>query len=285
VETFDGKTVIKGKNFQCTFDHRQATLTSLQYNGKERLLSAPVFQGYRAPTDNDAGFGNWLAKDWKEHGLDRLTREVLSSEIIEENARGITIRTVAESRTLRGSIRHECTWFIDGDGNVDMDNSFTPLGDLPSLPRLGVAMALSSDLEQMQWYGHGPYENYVDRKDACPPGIYRSTVTEQYVPYPHPQETGNKEGIRWLKLSDGKGRGIAVACLSEQMSGSALHFTANDLDAAAHAYQLHPRQEIILSLDAVMSGLGNSSCGPGVLKKYAVEEKPYRLHFILSPLK
>jgi beta-galactosidase len=69
------------------------------------------------------------------------------------------------------------------------------------------------------------------------------------------------------------------------MSGSALHFTASDLDAATHAYQLHPRKEVILSLDAIMLGLGNSSCGPGVLKKYAVEKKTYSLKFKISPLK
>ena len=30
-------------------------------------------QCYRAPTDNDKSFGNWLAKDWKRCGLDTLT--------------------------------------------------------------------------------------------------------------------------------------------------------------------------------------------------------------------
>ena len=268
---------LTGKNFSIVYDHRAGSLISLQYNKKERLVSAPVFQGYRASTDNDAGFGNWLAKDWKTQGLDSLERKVFSSEIIEENAREIKIKTVSENRAKNGKIIHECVWTIGGDGGIEMDNRFTPEGDLPELPRLGVVMALSGDLEQMQWYGQGPYENYSDRKNACPVGVYQSTVTEQYVPYPHPQETGNKEGIRWLKLTDRQGEGLSFTCLSGEMSGSALHFTAGDLDRATHAYQLHPRREVILSLDAIMQGLGNSSCGPGVLKKYAVEKKMHRL--------
>ena len=69
------------------------------------------------------------------------------------------------------------------------------------------------------------------------------------------------------------------------MSGSALHFTAGDLDAATHAYLLKPREEVVLSLDAIMLGLGNSSCGPGVLKKYAVEKKTHELKFVIEPLK
>ena len=30
----------------------------------------PVTQVFRAPTDNDKSFGNWLAKDWKLHTMD-----------------------------------------------------------------------------------------------------------------------------------------------------------------------------------------------------------------------
>ncbi|GHT58004.1 beta-galactosidase [Bacteroidia bacterium] len=285
IQKADDKIICIGKNFSTVFDYKTGTITSLQYNEKERLLSAPIFQGYRAPTDNDKGFGNWLADDWKKNGLDSLKRTVISSEIIEETSSWLTIKTVAESSAKTGKIIHECLWTINGNGSIEMDNHFTPEGNLPELPRLGVVMALSGDLEHLQYYGHGPYENYSDRKTSCPVGVYTSTVTEQYVPYPHPQETGNKEGIRWLQLSDKQGKGLSFTCLSEQMSGCALHFTAGDLDAATHAYQLQPRKTVILSLDAIMLGLGNSSCGPGVLKKYAIEKKTYSLKFKISSLK
>ncbi|KAA6330496.1 hypothetical protein EZS27_020805 [termite gut metagenome] len=73
--------------------------------------------------------------------------------------------------------------------------------------------------------------------------------------------------------------------MSEKMSGSALHYTTGDLDTATHAYLLKPRKEVILSLDAIMLGLGNSSCGPGVLKKYAIEKRVYELNFVIQPVK
>ncbi|MDR2917401.1 MAG: DUF4981 domain-containing protein, partial [Tannerella sp.] len=53
---------IHGNNFSATFNMQQGSLSSLRYNGREMIVSAPVFQGYRAPVDNDKGFGNWLAK-------------------------------------------------------------------------------------------------------------------------------------------------------------------------------------------------------------------------------
>jgi len=279
----NNKIDIEGEGFSVVFDNLQGTLSSLRYNGKEMIISAPVFQGYRAPLDNDKGFGNWLAKDWKQHGLDSLNRKVIASEIIEETSTYLLIKTVVESEAKSGKFIHECFWTIHGDGSMEADNKFTPSGDLPELPRLGVVMALNKDLEQVRWFGHGPYENYSDRKSSCPVGVYSGNVTEQYIPYPHPQETGNKEGIRWIKLTDSKGEGLLFTCLSEKMSGSALHFTAGDLDKASHAYLLKPRKEVILSLDAIMLGLGNSSCGPGVLKKYAIEKRTYELKFRISP--
>ncbi|QIK55682.1 DUF4981 domain-containing protein [Dysgonomonas sp. HDW5B] len=285
IDRYADRMEVQGKDFSAVFDMQNGNLSSLKYSGKEMIVSPLIFQGYRAPIDNDKGFGNWLAKDWKQQGLDSLKRVVKSAEIVEENGSSIKIKTIAESFAKNGKFIHECLWTINGNGSIKVDNTFTPSGDLPELPRLGVVMSLNSDLENIKWYGHGPYENYSDRKTSCPIGVYSSTVTDQYVPYPHPQETGNKEGIRWINLTDKNGKGISITSLSENMSGSALHFTAGDLDAATHAYLLKPREEVILSLDAIMLGLGNSSCGPGVLKKYAVEKKTHELKFVIEPLK
>lgn len=270
--------VLKGRDMRLVFDKKQGTIRSLQYGGKEYLVSGPVFQGFRAPVDNDKGFGNWLAKDWEKHGLDRMRLVPDSCYLKEQSPLQVVIRTVSLNKTEKGQIVHRADWTITGEGVITIHNEFVPQGELPELPRLGIVMSLSKELEQFSWYGHGPYENYVDRKASCPVGLYKSTVSEQYVPYPHPQETGNKEGVKWLSLMDRKGKGIRIDCLDERgLSASALHFTAGDLHKATHAYQLKPREEVVLSLDAVMMGLGNSSCGPGVLKKYAVEKRPYSL--------
>jgi beta-galactosidase len=281
----DDKIALQGKGFSAEFDCRLASLTSLKYNGKEMLVSAPVFQGFRAPTDNDRGFGNWLAKDWKQAGLDSLRRVVDSCEIIDHSDSYIKIKTTSRSLAKQGYFIHRAVWTVYADGTIDMENAFVPQGVLPELARLGVVMSFSKDLEQFEWYGNGPIENYVDRLESCPVGRYSGTVTGQYVAYPHPQETGNKENVRWLTLTDKAGKGIQIKALSEKMSATALHFTANDLYKADHAYQLKARPETVLSLDAAMLGLGNSSCGPGVLKKYAIEKREYKLKFEIKPVR
>ena len=275
---------VKGKTFSAIFDLQEGTLSSLKYGNREMLVSSPIFQGYRAPVDNDKGFGNWLAKDWRLQGLDSLKRKLVSADVLEETKDKIVIKAVAESHAKNGKFIHEVVYTINGDGSIDVANTFTPSGELPELPRLGVVMSLSQELENIKWHGHGPFENYSDRKTNSPVGVYKSTVTEQYFPYPVPQETGNKENVQWIQLSDKAGKGLRFTCTSEKMSGSALHFTANDLDVATHAYLLKPRKEVVLSLDAIMLGLGNSSCGPGVLKKYSIEKRPYTLNFRIESL-
>jgi beta-galactosidase len=78
------------------------------------------------------------------------------------------------------------------------------------LPRIGVSISLQPTLEQLEWYGRGPWENYPDRKYASMIGHYSSTVSEQYVPYIMPQEHGHKTDVRWLTLLDQYGQGIKV---------------------------------------------------------------------------
>jgi beta-galactosidase len=108
-------------------------------------------------------------------------------------------------------------------------------------------------------------------------------VDEQYIPYVRPQENGNKEDVRWLTLTDWTWRGLLVAAKEYPMSVSALHYTVEDLIAVKHNYELKPRPEVVLSLDARQSGLGNGSCGPGVLERYSVPPQVYRLHLRFCP--
>jgi beta-galactosidase len=178
---------------------------------------------------------------------------------------------------------HRAKWLVRGDGSIDVENRFEPSGELPPLPRLGLVLKLAPELGFFRWYGHGPGENYSDRLESTPIGLYSSRVTAQYVAYARPQENGNKEDVRWLTLTDKAGQGLLISATETPVSATALHFTVADLDAAKHAYELKPRAETILSLDAKQCGLGNSSCGPGVLEKFAVPLQPYQLNFRIRP--
>ena len=116
-------------------------------------------------------------------------------------------------------------------------------------------------------------------------GLWNGKVNEQAVKYPRPQDAGNKEDIHFLSLTNAKKQGVKVEAIEKTFSASAMHFSTNDLANETHECKLIPRKEVILSLDCAVMGLGNSSCGPGVLKKYAIEKKEHNLHIRISFLK
>ena len=87
-------------------------------------------------------------------------------------------------------------------------------------------------------------------------------------------------------LTNKEGKGIRVTAIDRPFSFSALHYTVDDIYKTTHDCDLKPRKEVILSLDAAVLGLGNSSCGPGVLKKYAIDkQKPHTLRVRFSLIK
>jgi len=191
---------------------------------------------------------------------------------------------VVDSQVPAGGFKLLTQWTIHSDGTLDMDNQLIPYGTLPLLPRLGVVLRLSDQLETLQWLGRGPWENYPDRLESADQGLWKSTVADQYVPYVHPQENGNKEDVRRLILSTGHEAGLEITTLAAPFAFSALHYTAADLAAVRHNHELKPRPETVLSLDAKQCGLGNSSCGPGVLAKYSVPpDQTCELHLRFQP--
>jgi beta-galactosidase len=286
----DGDLVnVAGTTFAAAFSRTAGTLTSLTFNGRELLasnsLSGPVLQLFRAPVDNDKGFGKWLAKDWQDAGIVNLKRSVDSFEVTQTKGGPVITESTTTSRGSKGGYKLKTVWTISGDGSLEMENEFTPFGELPpALPRVGIVMQLAGDFENVRWLGRGPWESYCDRKTSADLGIWSSTVAQQYFHYVRPQDSGNHEDVRWVELTGGDGGGLEVAASETLFAFSALHFTAQDLAAKGHDYQLQPRKEIVLSLDAKMSGLGNGSCGPGVLAKYCVPPTNYSLRLRLSPV-
>ena len=288
VKEDDKSLSVSGRGFSVQWEKKAVgSITSLMYNGKEILTQnhfpvQPVTQAFRAPTDNDKSFGNWLAKDWQLHGMDYplISLESFDHEVRADGAVIVRIRTT--NLYKEGNVTTTSVYTISSDGVIDLKTTFLPQGVLPELPRLGLAFCLAPAYNTFTWYGRGPQDNYPDRKTSAATGLWKGTVAEQYIHYPRPQDSGNKEEVQFFTLTDKQNKGIRVDAVEDVFSASALHYTAQDLYKETHDCNLKPRPEIILSMDAAVLGLGNSSCGPGVLKKYAIEKKEHTLHIRIS---
>ena len=269
-------------NDKLTSAFKPATLkTGRQADVKtaEEWFNAVKPHFYRAPMDNDKGFGNWIAKDWKNNRLDNpevVTVKPLSSK---RNADGtVTVIVTQECRYVNGKITADYIYTMDASGSVDFKATYTPEGQLPPLPCVGNTFVLDKDMTQLSWYGRGLQDSYVDRLEATSIGRWTSSVAQEYVHYPRPQSSGNHEQTATLSLTTAKGKGYTVTTADgKPFSFSALPYSEKQLSTVAHDCDLQSGDYVYLNIDAAMMGLGNSSCGPGVLTKYSIPQKPYTL--------
>lgn len=245
-------------------------------------LAANHFSAFRAPTDNDRSFGNWLAKDWTRHGMATPWVELVDFVASQPSTDCAEVKVEQRYHYAEGSIRVVSRYTLHGDGTLDFEQHYTPEGALPELAALGSVWAVNKALQRIDWYGYGPMESYPDRCRAAHIGRWSSRVAEQYTHYPRPQDSGNKECVTELALLDSRGHGVVITALDAPFSAKVLPYTAQQLAATSHDCFLveHPAANF-LTLDAAVLGLGNSSCGPGVLKKYAIEKRTHtiRLRF------
>lgn len=284
----DDQLVLEGRSLRATFDRNAGWLARLQYDQHDVLAtddtSGPRLQVLRAPTDNDRGFDNWLAKAWREAGLESMQLVPRGSSIERISPSAVRVLTSYDGKLSQGGVIHSVEWIVHSSGHLQMNNRFEPYGKLPPLPRIGVVMHVNGKLQELEWFGRGPHENYPDRKQSAFIGRWNSATSETTTPYPRPQETGSRQDVRWVSLVDKSQRGLLVVAKQQLLAFSAIPYTAQQLAATRQWYELTPRDDVVLSLDAAQSGLGNSSCGPGVLKKYAVMPEPIEVDLTFAPL-
>ena len=239
---------------------------------------------FRAPLDNDKGFGNWIAKDWKNNRLDSPETVTVKPLDAKRNADGtVTVTATQECRYANGKITTDYVYTMDADGSVDFSATYTPEGQLPPLPCIGNTFLLNKDMTRLSWYGQGLQDSYVDRLEATGIGRWTSSVDQEYVHYPRPQSSGNHEQTVTLSLTDAKGRGYTVTTANATpFAFSALPYSEHQLSTVAHDCDLQTESNVFLNIDAAMMGLGNSSCGPGVLTKYSIPQKQHSLHVMFK---
>ena len=233
------------------------------------LAAPPALSLWRAPTDNDRIGG--MAARWAEWGTDRLERRLVS---IDRAAPTTVVRS--DYRTGGGiAVTHEARYTALPGGAVRVEESVTVPHELTDLARVGTVIEALGSLESFEWFGSGPHETYPDRKRGGIVGRWRSTVTEQYVPYVRPQENGGHADVRWFQLTGTDGRGFRID-LERPAQVSATHQRGADLAAATHDVELVACAETVVHLDAAHRGLGTASCGPDTLPEYLVGPGIYR---------
>jgi beta-galactosidase len=276
----EGELILQGADVKVTWNKSEGTIASFRAHGRELLVAGPRECYYRAPTDIDLLMGNAGANalKWREAGLDRLERSVLSFQVARANRHLVTVRVHSRlcAPDRSDGIDSEVACRVYGNGEIVFDNAVLVSDRLPFLPRVGLELALPDDLEQIAWYGRGPHENYVDRKQGAAVGLYTSTVDEQFTPYVYPTECGGREDVRWIALTGKDGTGLMVTGV-DMLHTSALRYTVADLARARHPHELTARDHVVLHLDGRHMGLGgDTGWTANVHPEYLIQPGRYR---------
>ena len=262
------------------------TLKSIS-KGKKKIGFAsfrPDF--WRAITDNDRGngfverLGLWKLASW-------WTILMPASCEVGETADGITISVQYPlPPQLAGS--SSLVWKIYGDGHIALTQKISAAKNrnVPEIPFIGIEAVLENEAQEVEWYGAGPHDNYIDRIAGASVREYRTKPIDSYVPYLKPQECGNRTGVRRLSVKAGDtGLSFGNCAASERpvygtagvFEFSALPWTREELERARHSYELDKPARTVLRLAMAQMGVGgDDSWGAQTLPEYVLgAEKDY----------
>lgn len=272
---------VKGEHFDALFSYLAGGLVSYRYGGKELIEGIPRPNFWRAPVDNDEGngmamvYGQWkLASLYLSHKGFPVSGQPGFAFAAEPPKLKVREHSVSITYTyaLPTIPKAECqtTYTVYGDGTIETTLAYDPVPGLPPMPEFGMIMKLNADYNQLEWYGLGPAETYADRCKGAKLGIYRNLVHENVADYIVPQETGNKVGVRWAKVTDRKGRGLLFE--GDKMYFSALPWTPHEMENARHPYELPQVHYTVIRAARMQMGIaGDDSWGAPTHPEYLLD--------------
>jgi beta-galactosidase len=299
----DDAFIVTADNFSASLDKSSGLLSAISWSGRDLLLTPLAPNFWRAPTDND--FGNYMpdwAAVWEQAGRNR---SLSSLEIADQSDEQVVIVAIYKFSDDDGNTiaDWQSNYTFHPSGAIDIENSMERADGLPVMPRVGMNVELLRELEHVEWFGRGPFENYVDRNLAAHVGRYANTVADHYVPYMRPQENGYKTDVRWLSLSNNKD--VALLATTEELFSFGVHHNRladfvppmkiaitredgperyNEKRVNMHVNDVKPRDLVSLDIDYGQMGVGgDDSWGKRTLQKYSLNEKRYRYRFTLQP--
>lgn len=279
--------IVEGEDFRLDFERADGFLCRYDVKGlsmlKEDGKLTPNFM--RAPTDNDIAAKRQKEKHTTWKNVD-LKLKSLTHKIENDMA-------VIDAEYAMESVKAKLylTYIINNEGTIKVTQKMVTdkSAEVMDMYRFGMQMQMPKQLDQINYYGRGPIENYADRNNVTDIGNYKQTVAEQFYSYIRPQENGSKTDIRWWKQMNKGGNGLMF--ISEApFTASALHYSIESLDDGTKKEQRHsefvqPVDYTNLCIDKIQMGLGCvNTWGAVPLEKYRIPYADYEFSFIMKPI-
>ena len=267
---------LRGENFRYVFNRLSGCFDVLNYD-QLHLLEAPMgFNIWRAPTDNDRN----IRVEWERFGYDRAITRVYDVKLEASDDAVITANFSLGDTYLPNIATGVAVWRVHMNGRVDASIHLKQRQGAPALPRFGVRLRMPREVNQVRYFGYGPYESYKDKHRAGVKHLYEDTVDAMHEDYVRPQENGSRWNCDYVLLSGPLG-GLEVT--GEEFSFNASRYTQEELTAKAHNFELTPCGDTVFCLDYRQNGIGSNSCGPALNPRYTMPEE-FTFDFSFQPV-
>jgi len=284
VSESDENVHVKGEDFDLIFDKTKGTFQNMNFAGKRLFKDGIHLRFWRTPTDTDTREKGYITS--KALGLDTLTEKV-HSVLVETSETGFVSIAVSLDYLNAKNDTMVNAWIVYdilNSGELQVDIRYQASSVVSEFIRIGMQMTVDENFSNVRWFGDGPHENYPDRKDGAPAGLYASNVYDLFTRYCVPQGNGNRGETRWLILQDSEGNGVRFSMPDASFFNfSASHFPDALVEQARHVSDLIPVEDILLNLDLHQKGIGCATCGPPTRKPYLIEEMLGHFAFRILP--
>ena len=270
---FEDQTV-----FTYVYDKRTGLFSQINYFERDYLNRPMELNIWRAPTDNDM----YLKKEWERAQYPQASVRAYHTKVHQtDDILEIRSTMSVSAPSIQRIMDLEAVWKIDKNGGIAFDIAAVRNTELPMLPRFGIRLFLNKILNNVSYYGMGPYESYADKHQASTHGLYHAKIEELHEDYIRPQENGSHIDCDYMLVENGQ-YGMAAAS-GQPFSFQASVYTQEELERKAHNYELEPSGSTVLCLDYGQNGIGSNSCGPNVMEQYRLDAETFRFPMKLVP--
>ncbi|MBP3655907.1 MAG: beta-galactosidase [Clostridia bacterium] len=254
--------VVQNESFRYQYNKQHVSFDAMTAGGVSLLDRPMTLNIWRAPTDNDRN----VRRQWSDFGYDRaIPRGYETTAAMEDGGVTITTRFAVGAIFLRNLVEGTVRWHIAPGGAVTAQIEADVREGMPFLPRFGLRLFLPAAMDQVQYFGFGPYESYIDKRRASSRHLYSASVRAMHEDYLKPQENGSHHDCSYVQVS---GPAARLHVTGSGFSFSASPYTQEELTGKQHAYEIEPCGSTVLCVDALLAGIGSNSCGPELDEQY-----------------
>lgn len=272
-----------GENFSYSF--KNGLLVKMQKDGKIQLDSELKPNYYRAMTDNDVDFMNFVPPLMRFHPLlswKKATNKLKSKVVfIHKYAHSAYIETKI---SVAGVKKAKLIYTVYSDGSIKIKHEGIAK---KQMLRFGMKMQVDKNINTVSWYGAGPHENYIDRKTGARLGKFKMKVQDLEHHYMRPQENGHRTDVRQMSIVDSNLNGFRFTALPNSSFGfNAHHYSVDELDSATHIHSFKHSYFTEICIDLQQRGVGGDAPGNAMLREPYIMHKgvKYEQEFIMHLL-